>query len=207
MEGSFRYGTWFKSLGGIFPSICLWQCDMNTGKSCELGRENQTVGEWGQEDSFGAVLCLSHLALQANSTGVHMDAMMTHCQGVNNVQETQGHSNPKNCGTSDMNFAFSFFKFFKINFFNWRIIALQNFVVFCQTSTWISQRYTYIPSLWTSLSSSTPAHPSRLIQNPYLSFLSHTANKLAIYFTYGNVNFFFFFMRTFWGCSILLLFW
>ena len=25
----------------------------------------------------------------------------------------------------------------------WRIIALQNFVVFCQTSTWISHRYTY----------------------------------------------------------------
>ena len=32
-------------------------------------------------------------------------------------------------------------------FFNWRIIALQNFVVFSQTSTWISHRYTYIPSL------------------------------------------------------------
>ena len=31
--------------------------------------------------------------------------------------------------------------------FNWRIIALQNFVVFCQTSTWINHRYTYIPSL------------------------------------------------------------
>ena len=31
--------------------------------------------------------------------------------------------------------------------FYWRIIALQNFVVFCQTSTWISHRYTYIPSL------------------------------------------------------------
>jgi len=30
-----------------------------------------------------------------------------------------------------------------VNFFNWRIIALQNFVVFCQTSTWISHRYTY----------------------------------------------------------------
>ena len=27
------------------------------------------------------------------------------------------------------------------------MIALQNFVVFCQTSTWISHRYTYIPSL------------------------------------------------------------
>ena len=36
----------------------------------------------------------------------------------------------------------------KINlFFNWRIIALQNFVGYCQTSTWISHRYTYIPSL------------------------------------------------------------
>ena len=32
-------------------------------------------------------------------------------------------------------------------FFNWKIIALQNFAVFCQTSTWISHSYTYIPSL------------------------------------------------------------
>ena len=32
-------------------------------------------------------------------------------------------------------------------FLNWRIIALQNFVLFCQTSTWISHRYIYIPSL------------------------------------------------------------
>ena len=32
-------------------------------------------------------------------------------------------------------------------FFTWRIIALQNFVVFCQTSAWISYRYTYIPFL------------------------------------------------------------
>ena len=31
-------------------------------------------------------------------------------------------------------------------FLNWRIIALQNFVVFHQTSTWVSHRYTYIPS-------------------------------------------------------------
>ena len=29
-------------------------------------------------------------------------------------------------------------------FINWRIIALQNFAAFCQTSTWISHRYTYI---------------------------------------------------------------
>ena len=31
-------------------------------------------------------------------------------------------------------------------FFNWRIIALQNFVVFCHTSR-ISHRYTHVPSL------------------------------------------------------------
>ena len=32
--------------------------------------------------------------------------------------------------------------FFYLFFFYWRIIALQNFVVFCQTSTWVSHRYT-----------------------------------------------------------------
>ena len=32
-------------------------------------------------------------------------------------------------------------------FFNWRIIALQIFLVFCQTSAWISHRYACIPSL------------------------------------------------------------
>ena len=36
---------------------------------------------------------------------------------------------------------------FFLYFFYWRIIALQNFVVFCQTPTWISHGYTYIPSL------------------------------------------------------------
>ena len=38
-------------------------------------------------------------------------------------------------------------------FFNWRIIALKNFVVFCQAATWISHRYTYTPPFWTSLPS------------------------------------------------------
>ena len=38
--------------------------------------------------------------------------------------------------------------FFKIYlFFNRRIIALQTFVVFCQTSIWISHGYTYVLSL------------------------------------------------------------
>ena len=44
-------------------------------------------------------------------------------------------------------------------FFNWRIIALQNFAVFCQTSTWISHRYTYIPSLLNLRPISLPTPP------------------------------------------------
>ena len=39
----------------------------------------------------------------------------------------------------------SIFKFYL--FFNWRVIALQNFVVFYQTSTWINHRYNYSHSL------------------------------------------------------------
>ena len=61
-------------------------------------------------------------------------------------------------------------------FFYWRIIALQNFVVFCQTLTWISHRY-ISPPFWTCLPSPYLSHPSRLIQSPCLSFLSHTANS------------------------------
>ena len=42
-----------------------------------------------------------------------------------------------------------FTSFIKINlFFNWRIIALQIFVVFCKTSTCICHRYTYIHSFF-----------------------------------------------------------
>ena len=41
----------------------------------------------------------------------------------------------------------AFIDFFFNLFFYWWIIALQIFVVFCQTSTWISHRYTYIPYL------------------------------------------------------------
>ena len=67
--------------------------------------------------------------------------------------------------------------FFFFLFFYWGIIALQNFVVFCQTSTWISHRYIYIYislPFWTSFPSPSPSHPSRLIQHPCLSFLRHT---------------------------------
>ena len=82
----------------------------------DLGGKIKQLGDEARRTAL--VLYLSHLALQANSTGVHMDTIVAHCQGVNNVPEAKGHSNPKSCGTSDMNFAFSFFKFFKIYFFN-----------------------------------------------------------------------------------------
>ena len=42
-------------------------------------------------------------------------------------------------------------------FFNWKIIVLQNFVVFCQTPTWVSYRCTYVPSLL-----NLPPHPTSL---------------------------------------------
>ena len=44
-------------------------------------------------------------------------------------------------------------------FFNWRIIALKNSVVFCQTPTWNSHIHVS-PSFWTSLPS--PAHSTPL---------------------------------------------
>ena len=62
------------------------------------------------------------------------------------------------------------------------------FCCFCQTSTWIS--HTYIPSLW-KLPSLSPSHPSRLIQSPCLSFLSHTANShwlSILYMVSSNFN-------------------
>jgi len=61
--------------------------------------------------------------------------------------------------------------------FNWRIIALQNFVVFCETSTWISHRYIYAPSLLNFPPISLPIPPphlSRLTQSTSLSSLRHT---------------------------------
>ena len=66
-----------------------------------------------------------------------------------------------------------------IYIFSWRIVALQNFVVFYQTSTKISHRYTHIPSLpnQTSLPVPSPPHLYRLSQSSCLCSLSHTANS------------------------------
>ena len=77
--------------------------------------------------------------------------------------------------------------FFSFCFFNWRIIALQYCVGLYHTSTWISHRYTYVPSLLN------PSHPS-----PHRTPLGVTEQwvelpvsqgkfPLAIYFTYGKM--------------------
>ena len=58
--------------------------------------------------------------------------------------------------------ALSHFFFFLICFLL-QIIAFWNFVSYCQTWTWISHRFTYIPSLLNLPPISLPSHPSRLI--------------------------------------------
>ena len=56
--------------------------------------------------------------------------------------------------------------FFFLNLFYWRIIALQNFIVFCLTSTWISHRYAYIPSLLNLPPISLPIPPLQVDTEP-----------------------------------------
>ena len=69
-------------------------------------------------------------------------------------------------------------------------MAFQNFVVFCQTSTWIKHRYTYIPSLLNLPPISLPIPPLLVDTEPLFEFPeSYGKFLLAIYFTYGNVSF------------------
>ena len=56
---------------------------------------------------------------------------------------------------------------------NWTEIALQYCIDFCHTLTWISHRYTYVPSLFNL--SPTPSHLSRFSQSTSLSSLRHAA--------------------------------
>ena len=58
--------------------------------------------------------------------------------------------------------------------FNCRILALKCWFGFCLRSTWISHRYTNVPSL---LYPPTPSHPFRLSLSTDLSFLCHIANS------------------------------
>ena len=104
-------------------------------------------------------------------------------QGLNQYPPTL-RDNPNHWTTREVplwgNFIFlilNLFIFLNIFIFYWRIIALQNFVVFCQTSAWMNHKYTYIPSLLNFSPISLLIYPSRLIQSSCLSFLSQTANS------------------------------
>ena len=68
-------------------------------------------------------------------------------------------------------------QFFFNLFFYWRIIALQNFVVFYQTSNRISHKYTYIPSLLNLPPISLPISTLQVDTEPLFEFLDHTANS------------------------------
>ena len=83
-----------------------------------------------------------------------------------------------------------FFLFFwKFIYFYWRIIALHNFAIFCQTSTWISHRYTYIPLLLKCPPITFPIPPLLVDTEPLIEFLEpYRKFPLAIYFKYGNVG-------------------
>ena len=66
---------------------------------------------------------------------------------------------------------------------------MQYCFVFCQTSTWISYRYTCIPSLLKLHPIFVPTSPLQVDTGPLIEF-SEPFSKflLAMYFTYGNVS-------------------
>jgi len=76
-----------------------------------------------------------------------------------------------------------------LNFiFHWAIIALHYCIGFCHTSTCISHRYTYVPSLLKLPLPPNPSPPSRLSQSPSLSSLSHAPNSHWVSVLHGSVN-------------------
>ena len=68
-------------------------------------------------------------------------------------------------------------------FFNCWIIVFQCCVSFCCTPTWISYKYTYIPSLW----SLPPTYPQPTPQSHHKAGLPvlYASFSLAIYFTHS----------------------
>ena len=80
----------------------------------------------------------------------------------------------------------------KINLFFWLKdnFALQFCVAFCHTPAWVSHRYIYVPSLLNLPPTSCPFPPLKVVTEPQFEFPeSYSKFPLALYFTYGNVNF------------------
>ena len=78
-------------------------------------------------------------------------------------------------------------KLYELFIFNWRIIALQYCVGFCHTTTWISHKYTYDPSLLNISPTPTPSHPSSCHRAPGWTSCVIEQLPTTIRFTYGNV--------------------
>ena len=68
--------------------------------------------------------------------------------------------------------------------FNWRIIALQYYVGFCHTTTWISLKYTHVPTL-----PNLPPYPTSLgcHRAPFWAPCVIYQPPIIIYFTYSSV--------------------
>ena len=77
--------------------------------------------------------------------------------------------------------------------FNWKLIALQYCVGFSQTSTWISHRFTHVPSHFNIPLTSLPIPPPLGCYPAGLNSLSHTANPhwLSIFHMVMCVSMFF----------------
>ena len=71
----------------------------------------------------------------------------------------------------------------KVYFFNWNVIALQRYVGFRCSTSWIVQKYTYIPTLLSLL----PTHPSRSPPSRELSLCSIAASHWLSWFTHSSV--------------------
>ena len=72
------------------------------------------------------------------------------------------------------------FQLFVNKIFYCKIFTLQYCADFCHTSTWISHRYTYVPSLLNLSAIPHPIPPSRLSQSTRLSSLCHSKSPLSI---------------------------
>ena len=76
---------------------------------------------------------------------------------------------------------------FSLFIFNWRIIALQYYVGFCHTSTWITHRSTYVPFFFNLPSTSHPIPPLEVVTESWSVFPeSYRKFPLAIYFIHES---------------------
>ena len=77
----------------------------------------------------------------------------------------------RNCFSHNSNFILGLF------IFNWRITDVQYCVGFCHTSTWISHRYTCVPSLLILPPTVSPIPPLKVVTELRLEFQSQTAHS------------------------------